>query len=366
MSTEGCLIMVEDSNSCSSSAPGSTPSSPRNRVKFLCSHGGKILPRPVDGQLKYVGGETRVISVPRDIKFSELMKKLTYLIDEEMVLKYQLIPEDLDALVSVKNDEDLRHMFNEHDLYESAGTPRLRSFLFPAKAVVVENHVETHAVEQRYIDAINGIIRSSTVTLKNHPTLNIFHNPSSFGISSACSSPRSPESYNTDATPHEAMFHCNFHNSRTHMQRVQSSPSVCNLTGLHQSSLCGHQMYPPNYYQTAMHPPHQGYYSSKPPIDPHKCAGPERLISVRSVGRAEGARYQMDYVPSQYQSGGLRHSRGSGCCSKCMHSDDYGPSSDRRADRGSSLSPSPVTLSPRYGHTHMLGKPWDSAVGGDC
>lgn len=40
------------------------------RVKFLCSHGGKILPRPSDGQLKYVGGETRLIAVPTNITFS--------------------------------------------------------------------------------------------------------------------------------------------------------------------------------------------------------------------------------------------------------------------------------------------------------
>lgn len=45
-------------------------SSPRNKVKFLCSHGGKILPKPGDGHLKYFGGETRVIAVPRDITFS--------------------------------------------------------------------------------------------------------------------------------------------------------------------------------------------------------------------------------------------------------------------------------------------------------
>lgn len=44
--------------------------SPKNRVKFLCSHGGRILPRPTDGQLKYMGGETRVIAIPRDITFS--------------------------------------------------------------------------------------------------------------------------------------------------------------------------------------------------------------------------------------------------------------------------------------------------------
>lgn len=49
---------------------GSDASSPNNKVKFLCSHGGKILPRPGDGHLKYVGGETRVISISRDVAFS--------------------------------------------------------------------------------------------------------------------------------------------------------------------------------------------------------------------------------------------------------------------------------------------------------
>ena len=38
-------------------------------MKFMCSFGGKILPRPSDGLLKYVGGETRVIAVSPDITF---------------------------------------------------------------------------------------------------------------------------------------------------------------------------------------------------------------------------------------------------------------------------------------------------------
>lgn len=44
--------------------------SPRNKVKFMSSFGGKILPRPSDGLLKYVGGETRVIAVSPDITFA--------------------------------------------------------------------------------------------------------------------------------------------------------------------------------------------------------------------------------------------------------------------------------------------------------
>lgn len=44
--------------------------SPKSRMKFLCSYGGKILPISADGHLKYVGGETRFVAVPRDITFS--------------------------------------------------------------------------------------------------------------------------------------------------------------------------------------------------------------------------------------------------------------------------------------------------------
>lgn len=48
-----------------------TPSiSPKSRVKLLCSYGGKILPRPTDGVLKYVGGETRVVAFSRGSSFS--------------------------------------------------------------------------------------------------------------------------------------------------------------------------------------------------------------------------------------------------------------------------------------------------------
>jgi hypothetical protein len=39
------------------------------RIKLLCSFGGRIIPRPSDGALKYIGGETRVLAVPRSIPF---------------------------------------------------------------------------------------------------------------------------------------------------------------------------------------------------------------------------------------------------------------------------------------------------------
>ncbi|KAM1043753.1 hypothetical protein PS2_034708 [Malus domestica] len=37
------------------------------RVRFMCSFGGKILPRPHDNQLRYVGGDTRIVVVHRTV-----------------------------------------------------------------------------------------------------------------------------------------------------------------------------------------------------------------------------------------------------------------------------------------------------------
>lgn len=45
------------------------------RIKLLCSFGGKILHRPSDGKLRYVGGDTHIISIRKDIPWEELVKK---------------------------------------------------------------------------------------------------------------------------------------------------------------------------------------------------------------------------------------------------------------------------------------------------
>ncbi|KAK8469329.1 hypothetical protein PHAVU_005G050300 [Phaseolus vulgaris] len=101
------------------------------KMKVLCSFGGRILPRPGDGKLRYVGGETRIITIRRDIRFQELMQKTSLIYSEAHVIKYQLPGEDLDALVSVSSDEDLRNMMEEcHDLQGERGSTKLRMFLF--------------------------------------------------------------------------------------------------------------------------------------------------------------------------------------------------------------------------------------------
>ena len=100
------------------------------KVKFLCSFGGKILPRPSDGKLRYVGGETRIIRVNKDISWQDLMQKTVTIYNESHTIKYQLPGEDLDALVSVSCDEDLQNMMEECNVLEDGGSQKLRLFLF--------------------------------------------------------------------------------------------------------------------------------------------------------------------------------------------------------------------------------------------
>ena len=69
-------------------ATDSVASSPRSdhqphdvhtRIRFMCSFGGKIVPRPHDNQLRYVGGDTRIVSVHRATNFSGLLTRLSKL-----------------------------------------------------------------------------------------------------------------------------------------------------------------------------------------------------------------------------------------------------------------------------------------------
>ncbi|KAL2609398.1 hypothetical protein R1flu_027971 [Riccia fluitans] len=137
------------------------------RVKFMCSFGGRILPRPFDHQLRYVGGQTRIIAVNRDITYSELMNKMREVYHQSLAFKYQLPDEDLDALVSVSSDEDLEIMMEEYDRLTLAdGSSRLRVFLFSAESESTPFDLDSlgdlRNPEQRFVDAVNGIPESSS------------------------------------------------------------------------------------------------------------------------------------------------------------------------------------------------------------
>ncbi|XP_058095061.1 uncharacterized protein LOC131240683 isoform X2 [Magnolia sinica] len=136
-----------------------------SKMKFLCSFGGRILPRPSDGKLRYVGGETRIITIRNSLSWQELFQKTLGICNQLHTIKYQLPGEDLDALVSVSSDEDLQNMMEEYQGLECVeGSQRLRIFLISSNeydncsfdARSGQNNSEYH-----YVVAINGILDPS-------------------------------------------------------------------------------------------------------------------------------------------------------------------------------------------------------------
>ncbi|KAF3437519.1 hypothetical protein FNV43_RR20273 [Rhamnella rubrinervis] len=107
-------------------------------LKFLCSYGGRILPRHTDGKLRYVGGLTRVLSVDPSISYAELMVKLGEFCGFSVTLKCQLPGGDLETLVSIKSDEDLANLIEEYHRFSSSNSsssPKIRAILSPIKSL---------------------------------------------------------------------------------------------------------------------------------------------------------------------------------------------------------------------------------------
>ncbi|CAL1415080.1 unnamed protein product [Linum trigynum] len=154
---------MDTPTSATNSTPGLnfSPNDETPRVKFLCSFLGSIMPRPQDGKLRYVGGETRIVSLPREIGYEELMSKMRELYEGAALLKYQQPDEDLDALVSVVNDDDVTNMMEEYEKLGSGdGFTRLRIFLFSHSEQEGSPHFvdgDDRETERRYVDALNNL-----------------------------------------------------------------------------------------------------------------------------------------------------------------------------------------------------------------
>ncbi|KAG6388934.1 hypothetical protein SASPL_150371 [Salvia splendens] len=110
-----------------------TENSTSKTVKFLYSYGGKIVPRPTDGELRYAGGSTRVLAVDRSISYAELLVKFVESCGSSMILKCKLPTEDLDVLVSVKSDEELDIVMKAYERVSPES--KIRAVLFPMKSV---------------------------------------------------------------------------------------------------------------------------------------------------------------------------------------------------------------------------------------
>ncbi|PIN22757.1 Tyrosine kinase [Handroanthus impetiginosus] len=160
------LSESDSSKSLYSSGLGVSDGSQSAKIKLLCSFGGKILPRPSDGKLRYVGGETRIISIRKNLSWEELVKKTTGLCNQPHAIKYQLPGEDLDALISVSSDEDLQNMIDEYyGVDKPEGSQRLRIFLIPFSESETSVTPDTSFIQEgntdyQYVVAVNGIVET--------------------------------------------------------------------------------------------------------------------------------------------------------------------------------------------------------------
>uniref|UniRef100_A0A0E0GNW0 Protein kinase domain-containing protein n=1 Tax=Oryza nivara TaxID=4536 RepID=A0A0E0GNW0_ORYNI len=152
------------------SSEGSCNRYPRNhyddtpmRIKFICNFGGRFLPRPSDGQLRYVGGERHLIKISRDISWKELICKTSKLIRRAHMIKYHLPGEPMNMLISITCDDDLRNMIDECIVLERTKV-LLTIYLF------ADNDDERHVhfvlgsssstdKEAQFIALVNGLVR---------------------------------------------------------------------------------------------------------------------------------------------------------------------------------------------------------------
>ncbi|KAL0699560.1 hypothetical protein Bca4012_055682 [Brassica carinata] len=212
----------------SSSASGSVTA----KVKVLCSFGGKILPRPGDSKLRYVGGETHIISIRRDISWHELRQKVLEIYYRTHVVKYQLPGEDLDALVSVTCDEDLQNMMEEYNEMENrGGSQKLRMFLFSVSDLdgsllgVKQNDVDS---EFQYVVAVNdmdiGSRSNSTLngSANNLAEMDVRNNTE--GINGVAPSQLQSSTQYSDSAPQSSLLQ--YPQSIPHSAAFQFQPAV--------------------------------------------------------------------------------------------------------------------------------------------
>ncbi|KAL1294877.1 hypothetical protein HN51_055716 [Arachis hypogaea] len=188
-----------------------------NKIKFLCSFGGRILPRPNDGKLRYMGGETRIISIRKNITWEELMSKTSAICNQTHTIRYQLPGEDLDALISVCSDEDLHHMIEEYEELERAGgSNRLRIFLIPLTEAETPGSNEARVnqasdTDYHYVVAVNGMHNPSP---RRNPSGQNLASP--FGNNSDYNSPG---------------FHRDSHPAAFTLEAKDCNPTTTNMPG---------------------------------------------------------------------------------------------------------------------------------------
>lgn len=122
------------------------------KLRLLCTYGGRIMSLPPENSLHYIGGETRLVIVPRGISLPAFFELLSnkLLFGRSFSLKYRLPGCDLDPLITVTNNDDLQNMIAE---YDSTRFQRIRLFLFP-----LNNLEPTRSEQTRHPMSVNRLL----------------------------------------------------------------------------------------------------------------------------------------------------------------------------------------------------------------
>ncbi|KAF2317970.1 hypothetical protein GH714_041294 [Hevea brasiliensis] len=120
--------------------PTTATSAPSRKIKLICSFNGEFQFRPPSNKLKYIGGESRIVSVDRNISFLKLQNRMSDLCPKlrSFSLNYQLSMSGSESgsgrvrdpesnsetdvpLVWIASEEDVRCMIEEFDKLELYG-----------------------------------------------------------------------------------------------------------------------------------------------------------------------------------------------------------------------------------------------------
>ncbi|XP_059635064.1 uncharacterized protein LOC132277268 isoform X2 [Cornus florida] len=137
------------------------------KLNLVCSFNGSFQPRPPYGKLRYTGGESRIISVDRNIGFSRLKSKVSELFCPKNTfsfsLKYQLPdPETIDEdapLVLITSDDDVRCMIDDYAKFESYGKyTRLWIFVCSDNGYPVNHDISVNYLETENLNNGSGVL----------------------------------------------------------------------------------------------------------------------------------------------------------------------------------------------------------------
>ncbi|KAI4333292.1 hypothetical protein L6164_018122 [Bauhinia variegata] len=215
-------------------------------MKVLCSFGGRVLPRPSDGKLRYVGGETRLIRIRKDISWLDLMQKTLLIYNQLHVIKYQLPEEDLDALVTVSSDEDLQNMMEEYDhIDDREASQKLRMFLFSMSdledAQFGLGNIGNDS-EVQYVVAVNGMDLGS----RNYST--------GLGVSSSANNIHELDRQNNDRETNRVAIESIGVSNAPLRGKLDSSLTIQSSQPMPPISLDAYETYPLFFVDQMIHP----------------------------------------------------------------------------------------------------------------